>query len=147
MAEALILDSEAVNALAHASERAVLAAPASAILRLSYDKRALVRVPSPVLAEVCRGTRYDSAVNHLLNNPGIRVFDLTRPIAQQAGHLLARFKLSAAHAIDAFVVATALQFETAVIATGDPKDIRRLAAPFRSWMVAIAPLVLWAVQL
>jgi hypothetical protein len=32
--------------------------------------------------------------------------------------------------IDAFVVATALQFDTAVIATGDPKDIRRLAAPF-----------------
>lgn len=32
---------------------------------------ALVRVPAPVLAEVCRGVRYDSAVNHLLNNPGI----------------------------------------------------------------------------
>jgi hypothetical protein len=48
----------------------------------------------------------------------------------QAGHLLARLKLSSAHAVDAFVVATALQFDTAVIATGDPDDIRRLAAPF-----------------
>ena len=44
--------------------------------------------------------------------------------------MLARLKLSSAHAVAAFVVATALQFETAVIATGDPDDIRRLAAPF-----------------
>jgi predicted nucleic acid-binding protein len=100
------------------------------VLRFAFDRRALVRVPAPVLAEVCRGTRFDSAVNHLLSNPGIRVFDLTRAVAQQAGHLLARAKLSSAHAVDAFVVATALQFETAVIATGDPTDIRRLAAPF-----------------
>ena len=130
MAETLILDSEAVNALARPTERSVLAARTSAILRLSQEKRALVRVPAPVLAEVCRGLKYDSAINLLLNNPGIRVSELTRPIAQQAGHLLARFQLSSAHAVDAFIVATAAQFETAVIATGDPDDIRRLAAPF-----------------
>ncbi len=106
MAEALILDSEALNALAFASERAVLAKRASAILRLVHDKRALVRVPSAVLAEVCRGVRYDSAINHLLNNPGIRVAELTRAAAQQAGHLLAKLKLSSAHAVNAFVVAT-----------------------------------------
>jgi len=131
MAEALILDAEALNALASASQRRVLAERAAAILRLAYEKRALVRVPAPVLAEVCRGGRHDAAINHLLNNPGIRVSELTRAIAQQAGHMLARLKLSSAHAIDAFVVATALQFDTAVIATGDPDDIRRLAAPFR----------------
>jgi predicted nucleic acid-binding protein len=131
MAEALILDAEALNALAYASERRVLAGRATAILRLAYQKHALVRVPAPVLAEVCRGVRYDSAINHVLNNRGIRVSELTRPIAQQAGHMLARLKLSSAHAIDAFVVATALEFDTAVIATTDPDDIRRLAAPFR----------------
>jgi predicted nucleic acid-binding protein len=130
MAEALILDSEAVNALAHPSERRALAQRASAILRLAHQKRALVRVPAAVLAEVCRGARYDSAINHLLNNPGVRVCDLTRPVAQRAGHLLARLKLSSAHAVDAFVVATAAQFDTAVIATSDPNDIRRLAASF-----------------
>lgn len=130
MAEALILDAEALNALAFASERRVLAERASAILRLAYDKRALVRVPAPVLAEVCRGVKYDSAINRLLKNPGIRVSELSRGAAQQAGHMLARLKLSSAHAIDAFVVATARQFDTAVIVTGDPDDIRRLAAPF-----------------
>jgi predicted nucleic acid-binding protein len=131
MAEALILDAEALNALAQPAARRVLAARASAILRLAYDRRALIRVPAPVLAEVCRGARHDAAVNHLLGNPGVVVAELTRPIAQQAGHLLARLKLSSAHAVDAFVVATAAQFETAVIATGDPADIRRLAAPLR----------------
>ena len=130
MAEALILDSEAVNALARPTERKVLAARAAAVLRQAYARRALVRVPAPVLAEVCRGARFDSAIHHLLNNPGVGVFELNRAVAQQAGHLLARLKLSSAHAVGAFVVATALQFETAVIATGDPDDIRRLAAPF-----------------
>lgn len=130
MAEALILDSEAVNALARPTERRVLAERAGAILKLAYEKRALVRVPAPVLAEVCRGERYDSAINHLLNNPGILVAELTRIAAQQAGHMLGRLKLSSAHSVDALVVAIALQFDKAVIATGDPTDIRRLAAPF-----------------
>jgi predicted nucleic acid-binding protein len=30
--------------------------------------------------------------------------------------------------VDAFVVATALDFDAAVIATGDPDDLRRLSA-------------------
>jgi predicted nucleic acid-binding protein len=131
MAETLILDAEAVNALAHAAERGALAERARAILTVAHEKRALVRVPTPALSEVCRGPRYDSAINHLLNARGIGVSDLTRSIAQRAGHLLARVKLSSAHAIDAFVVATALQFDAAVIATGDPDDIQRLASPFR----------------
>ncbi len=130
MAEALILDAEALNALAHPLDRKVLAARASAVLSHAFERRALVRVPALVLAEVCRGARYDSAVNHLLNNLGVGVYELNRVVAQQAGHLLARAKLSSTHAIDAFVVATALQFDVAVIATGDPTDIRRLAAPF-----------------
>ena len=131
MAQALILDAEALNALAQPAARGVVAGRASAILRLAFERRALIRVPAPVLAEVCRGVRHVAAVNRLLGNPGVVVAELTRPVAQRAGHLLARLKLSSAHAVDAFVVATALQFETAVIATGDPADIRRLAAPFR----------------
>ena len=131
MAEALILDSEAVNALAHASERTVLAERARAILTVAYERRALVRVPAPVLAEVCRGPRFDAAINHLLKARGIRVCDLNRDIAQRAGGLLAKAKLPSRHAVDAFVVATALEFERAVIATGDPDDIRRLAGSNR----------------
>lgn len=128
MAEALILDSEAVNALAHAKERAVLAERSRAILQIAHERRALVRVPAAVLAEVCRGPRLDGAVERLLNGRGIGVCALTQSIAQRAGGLLAKAKLSSAHAVDAFVVATALDFDAAVIATGDPGDIRRLSS-------------------
>lgn len=125
MAEALILDSEALNALAHPTERGALAERARAILATAYERRALIRVPAPVLAEVCRGPRFDAAVNHVLNNKGIAVFDLTRDVAQRAGRLLAKAKLASEHAVDAFV-STALEFDSAVIATGDPMGIKRL---------------------
>lgn len=131
MAEALILDAEAVNALAHATERAVLGERSRAILQVAYERRALVRLAAPVLAEVCRGPRFDAAIERVLNDRGIGVCGLTQSIAQRAGGLLAKAKLSSAHAVDAFVVATALDFDGAVIATGDPGDIRRLSSAHR----------------
>jgi len=131
MAEALILDASAVNALANASQRRALAERARAILTVAHERRSLVRVPAPVLAEVYRGPRYDAAIDHLLNARGVVVCELTREVARSAGHLLAKAKLSSAHAVDAFVVATALTFEKAVIATGDPSDIQQLASGSR----------------
>ena len=50
MAQALILDSEALNALANPGERGVLAVRTRAILQLARDESAIVRVPAPVLA-------------------------------------------------------------------------------------------------
>lgn len=131
MAEALILDSEAINALVHPMERGVLFERARAVLTVAHERRALVRVPAPVLAELYRGPRFDAPLDHLLKSRGLIVCDLTQQIARRAGHLLAKAKLSSAHAVDAFVVATALSFEKSVIATGDPGDIQRLAAPHR----------------
>ena len=66
---------------------------------------------------------------------GIVVCAVTRSIAQRAGGLLAKAKLSSEHAVDAFVVATALDFDGAVIATGDPGDIRRFASGHRQLRV------------
>ena len=132
MAEALILDAEALNALAHATERGALAERARAILRVAHERSALVRVPSAVLAEVCRGQPFDAPVDRILAGRGIGIVDLTRPIAQRAGHLLAKAGLSSAHAVDAFVVASAHEFSSATIATGDPTDIRRLVGSTRS---------------
>jgi hypothetical protein len=128
VAQALILDSEAVNALARASVRGALARRARAILQVAHEERALVRVPAPVLAEVCRGDARDGPVNLVLNGTGIGVVDLTARIARRAGALLAKRKLSSDHAVDAFVVATALEFTSAVIATGDVGDIGRLSS-------------------
>ena len=131
MAEALILDSEALNALANPAARGSLAMRARAIAQVAQERGALVRVPAPVLAEVCRGSRFDAAVNVVLNRGAIVVADLTREIAQRAGALLTRSRMSSENAIDAFVVATALEFDTAVIASGDAADLARLAAPYR----------------
>jgi hypothetical protein len=46
--------------------------------------------------------------------------------------------MSSANAVDAFVVASAMEFETSVVATGDPDDMRRLAGRHRG--VRIFPL-------
>ena len=127
MAEALILDSEALNALASPTGRGALTLRARAIARIAHERGALVRVPSPVLAEVCRGGRLDAAVNHFLNREAVRIVELTRQIAQRAGSLLTIARMSSANAVDAFVVSTALEFEIALIATGDPKDLKRLS--------------------
>ncbi len=131
MAEALILDSEALNALANRLERGVLADRARAILEVALLRGGLIRVPAPVLAEVCRGPRFDAAINHLLTSRGLRIEALTEGISRRAGAILAQAKLSSAHAVDAFVVATAAEYPAAVIATGDVGDIGRLAAPFK----------------
>jgi len=128
VAEALVLDSEAVNALARPSQRSVLAVRARAILQLAHEHGALVRIPAPVLAQVCRGGAFDAAVDRLLNGRGIGVVALTSGMARRAGAILARARLGSAHAIDAFVVATAMELGGAVIATHDPDDLRRLAS-------------------
>jgi predicted nucleic acid-binding protein len=131
VAEALILDSEALNALANPRQRGSFTLRARAIARVAHDRGVLLRVPAPVLAEVCRGPRFDTAVNQLLKREAIRVADLTRKIAQRAGALLEKASMSSDDAIDAFVVATALEFEASVIATADAKDLKRLSAPYR----------------
>ncbi|HQP39425.1 MAG TPA: PIN domain-containing protein [Polyangiaceae bacterium] len=132
MGQALILDSEAIHALAAAGTRGALALRSRAILQVAYEQRAPVRVPAPVLAEVCRGSKRDAAVERILNERGIGVVDLTADCARRAGALLEKAKLDSSHAIDAFVVATAMQFEFAVIATGDPRDLQRLASGIRT---------------
>jgi len=131
MVEALILDSEALNALANPGQRRTLSLRARAIAHVAHERGALLRVPAPVLVEVCRGSRFDVAVNQLFKREIIRVTELTREIAQRAGALLAKAGMSSANAVDAFVVATALEFDVSVIATGDPNDLVRLSAPYR----------------
>jgi predicted nucleic acid-binding protein len=60
----------------------------------------------------------------------IRVVELTRETAQRAGALLEKAGMPSAQAVDAFVVSTALEFDSAVIATADIDDLRQLAASY-----------------
>jgi len=135
MAQALILDSEALNALAIPGDRGVLALRMRAVLNLARDHSSIVRVPAAVLAEVCRTPKLDAALNRVLSMKGIIVADLTERVARRAGHLLAKAKMSSAHAVDAFVVATALEFPGSIIATGDATDIERLGSGFKQLRV------------
>lgn len=138
MARTLILDAEALDALARPRERAALALRARAVLTIAHAEQALVRVPAAVLAEVCRGGARDAPVDHVLNARGIVVAPLTAAIGRRAGALLGRAKLSSAHAVDAFVAATAAELGPSIIATHDPGDLRKLAAGVRD--VRIVPL-------
>lgn len=127
MARYLILDAEAVSALARAGQDPKAARRAQAVLTSAYRAGALVRVPAAALVEVYRGRRSDTAIDAALGRVA-RVVPMTHAIARRAGALLAARRLDSSHAVDATVVATAIRLGGGVIATHDPKDIRRLAA-------------------
>lgn len=133
----LVLDSEAVNALARADERSVAARRAQAVLTEAARRNTLVRIPAGVLVEVYRGTARDSGIDHVVGR-GNRVVVLDHRCARVAGGLLGRDRLDSSHAVDASVVATAIGLGGAVIATGDPGDIKSLARDHRN--IAVFPL-------
>ncbi len=54
----------------------------------------MMRVPAPVLGEICRGPRFDAAICHVLNDRGILVEPLTEQIARRAGALLSEARMS-----------------------------------------------------
>ncbi len=125
MAGVLILDAEAVNSLANPRERGVQAKRAQAVLTSAHRRGALIRIPAPVLAETCRTRGRDAAVGRLLRL--VPVVPVDARIARRAGALLGRHGLDSSHAVDAFVIATAIGLGGGLVATGDPDDLRRLA--------------------
>lgn len=134
----LVLDGEAVSALAAPRERGVAARRVQAVLVEASRRNALVRIPAAVLTEVYRGSRRDVGVDRVVGR-GNRVVALDYRIARTAGGLLGRDDLDSCHAVDASVVATAVRLGGAVVSTGDPEDMRSLARNHRS--VIIHPLL------
>jgi predicted nucleic acid-binding protein len=137
VASFVVLDSEAVSALASARERSVAARRAQAVLDEAARRNALVRIPAAVLMEVYRGSARDVRIYRVVGR-GNRVVDLDHRTARVAGALLGRDDLDSSHAVDASVIATAVRLGGAVVATGDPEDLRSLARDHRN--VAIVPL-------
>lgn len=127
MADFVVLDAEAVSALASPRERTVAARRAQAVLAEAGRRNVLVRIPAAVLTEVYRGgPRRDAAVDRVLGR-GNRVLALDRATARLAGQLMGRDGLDSRHVVDATVVATAIRLGGAVIVTADPDDMRSLA--------------------
>lgn len=124
MARLLILDSEAVNALARPNERGVALLRAAAITDRARRDGATVAVPTVVLSEVYRGDGTDVQVDRLLST--VRELPLTRSIARLAGQL--RATAGTGSGVDAMVAATAVRAGGGLVATGDPDDLEALTA-------------------
>lgn len=101
-------------------------ASALALLRACRESRAVITIPSAVVAEWWRGTSRAVLECGVLET-------LTPELAQRAGELLARTGKS--NAVDATVIASAAQ-RGDVVATGDPDDLRVLAHGVRGVAVA-----------
>jgi predicted nucleic acid-binding protein len=124
---ALVLDSGALSALA--GSRSTAAKRRVRALLLEAHARDLdVVVPTAVLAETYRGDSSDAAVDRILNQRGVRAMTTGRRIVRTAGALRHRFRLDSCHVVDCLVLATTVRLGGGVVATGDPDDMRRLAA-------------------
>jgi predicted nucleic acid-binding protein len=124
----LILDSEALSALARPTEDAARHLRVRAALRSAQRRNHRVRVPSAVLLELYRGRGLDEPIDLVLGRGFIRVVTTGVRIARVAGHLLARIGRGSEMAVDALVVATAVRLGGGLIVTHDPTDLELLAA-------------------
>jgi predicted nucleic acid-binding protein len=122
----LILDAGAVFALSRADVRA------RATLAAAVEARAEVSIPAVVVAETVRGAAADAPVNRVLKAVG-EVDVVGETIGRTAGCLLGEAGSNAT--VDAVVVATAVEAGAAVVLTGDPDDLRALAAGRREVVI------------
>ena len=121
----LLLDSEAMSAIAHGPARRRDRIRA---LIVEMRRRELpVGIVAAVLAEVVRGRAADAAVFAGMRRERVLVHPVDTRVGVRAGQLLGRTRAGSELAVDAFVVAVADLAGGAVIATGDPRDMRRLA--------------------
>jgi predicted nucleic acid-binding protein len=126
VARVLILDSEAVSALAEnrkgMAERLAAAQQA--------DHRVLI--PAVVLAEVATGAPTDAAIWHILGK--IPTLDLPQGVAMRAGTLRTRAEKVRRKkrdlTVDAIVAATAVELAPSVVITADTSDLELLVDGF-----------------
>lgn len=121
----LLLDSEAISAIAHGPtdrRRAVLA-----LVTAMRARELPIATVAAVLAEVVRGRPQDAAVFAALRRERVQVRPVDSRVGVRAGQLLGAVGADSTLAVDAFVVAAGDLAGGAVVATGDPDDLRRLA--------------------
>jgi predicted nucleic acid-binding protein len=124
----LVLDGEAVSALARPHVDPNRHQLVRAAMRSAHSRNAPVRIPAAVLVELYRGRGTDEAIDVVLARGFAQVVTTGARMARIAGHLLAGADAGSAMAIDALVVATAIRFGGGTVVTHDPGDLRLLAA-------------------
>ncbi|MEA2716814.1 MAG: hypothetical protein QOI56_510 [Actinomycetota bacterium] len=125
LAGVLVLDSEAVSALARGGEqeRTVRAAVTAA-----EEESVDVVVPAATLAELYRGAAQDLAVDACLGSEGgVAVVATDRPLARRIGKILADAGRGAEDHADASVVAVCAAAGGGLILTGDPRKVTELS--------------------
>lgn len=122
LARVLILDSEAVSALAE--KRKGMAERLAAAQEADHR----VVIPTVVLAEVGIGSPTDAAIWHVLGR--IPTVDLPQGVAMRAGALRARAdsvrRKKRDLTVDAIVAATAVELAPSVVITADKRDLELL---------------------
>ena len=122
----VLLDAEALSAIAFPNERGSAARRAQAVLDAAAQRHAPVRVSAATLTEAYHGKARDAGVDRVLNR-GIEVLPVDRGTAKVAARLLASAGMDSCSAIDAIVVATAIRLGATLILTSDPDDLSLLA--------------------
>ena len=124
----VVLDCEAVSALARPNRDEQRHRRVRAALRSAHARNAPVRIPSAVLVELYRGRGVDEAIDQTLSRGFAQVVTTGVRMARIDGHLLGAAGAGSEMAIDALVVATAIRFGGGLVVTHDPDDIQLLAA-------------------
>jgi predicted nucleic acid-binding protein len=126
VARVLILDSEAVSALAE--QRNGMAERLAAAQQADHR----VLVPAVVLAEVATGAPSDAAIWHVLGK--LPTIDLPQGVAMRAGALRTRAERVRRKkrdlTVDAIVAAIAVELAPSVVLTADKPDLELLVGGF-----------------
>ena len=129
------LDNEGLNALAgpDSSRKRQVRRALEAASRSGRD----VLVPTLVLAESYRGAARTQAIDSLLarHRPAIETRDTDRTLARFVGAVLHAAEAGSADIVDAHVVAVTAEAGGGLVLTGDPSDLERLAAAYRSAVI------------
>jgi predicted nucleic acid-binding protein len=130
----LLLDSEAISAIAHGP--AVRRERVRALVTEMRRRERPVATVAAVLSEVVRGRPRDAGVFAGLRRERVEVYPVDSRVGVRAGHLLGHVGAGSERAVDAFVVAVGDLAGGAVIATVDAVDLEMLAEHATSVVVA-----------
>jgi len=138
MNRCVVLDAEALSALAGSPGRRQQEVRAA--LRAAARLQREVVVPAVILAELYRGPRHNPLIDACLSREtGILVCPTDRSFARLVGGVLTAAGVGSEYLADAHVVAAAVERGGGVALTGDPDDLERLAAAYRSVTVIGLP--------
>ena len=122
----LLLDSEAISAVAHGPDHR--RDRVRALVTEMRSRELPIATVAAVLAEVVRGRQADAGVFAGLRRHRVEVHAVDTRMGVRAGQLLGTIGAGSEMAVDAFLVADADLRGGAIVATCDPDDLGRLAS-------------------